>query len=306
MIRSVTAINSRKKSLKMNLTTPEESGILITNIDGLEPPKADISMMQGAITDGSFYNSAHANSRNIVLDMRYINNSMSIEEIRHLIYDIFPVKSLVRLIVETDSKIVSAKGYVESNSVNIFSDKEGSQISILCESAWLTSWDNQDEYVIDYFSETESLFEFPFENNSLTENLIEFSTRNNVTRKNIQYYGEISTGFICESKFVGETIGFTIYNVTTNETFIIDDSKFYEIVGSNFQSGDVLTINTIEGEKSVKLQRGITTYNLLPALNVNSKWIQLNQGLNDIWLIASSGIDNAEVLFKYQNLYQGV
>ena len=61
MIKSVTAINSRKKSLKMNLTTPEESGILITSINGLEPPKADISMVAGSIIDGSFYNSAHAN-----------------------------------------------------------------------------------------------------------------------------------------------------------------------------------------------------------------------------------------------------
>ena len=439
MIKSVTAINSNNEKLKMTLSTPEESGVLITNIDGLNPPKSDISMTNSPVIDGSFFNFARANNRNIVMDLRYIDSQMSIEEVRHLVYKIFKVKDLIRLIIETDSKVVATKGYVESNDVEIFSQNEGSQVSILCESAWLTSWSEQDEYIIDYFSGIENLFEFPFYNEShnllpypyydttktlngitftdngdgtisvngtstqetsfsiingnspvmlptgnykidqpvpyrnlrmffrvydktgggntrlvdyntdgsftLTQptpiaiNLIirssqtadnfivkpmirpasitddtwqpynnstlEFSSRYNIDRKNIEYYGEISTGFIGECRIVGEVVGLTIYNVTSREVFTIEDDKVVEMIGTHFQSGDIITINTIVGQKSVRLQRGVQTYNLLPALNSNSKWVQLNRGVNDIWLLSESGIDNVEFTMKYQLLYQG-
>lgn len=450
MIKSVTAINSNNEKLKMTLSTPEESGVLITNIDGLNPPKSDISMTNSPVIDGSFFNFARANNRNIVMDLRYIDSQMSIEEVRHLVYKIFKVKDLIRLIIETDSKVVATKGYVESNDVEIFSQNEGSQVSILCESAWLTSWSEQDEYIIDYFSGIENLFEFPFYNEShnlllypyqqstktingitftdngdgtitcngtatalinyhlhsrnvgetndfiikngtyivtgtpifqgnygigidVTKNgtgvslgtehgrgitvtfdgsdntpsgysnvqvriyvkagitldnvtfkpmircasisddtwqpynnsTIEFSSRYNIDRKNIEYYGEISTGFIGECRIVGEVVGLTIYNVTSREVFTIEDEKVVEMIGTHFQSGDIITINTIVGQKSVRLQRGVQIYNLLPALNSNSKWVQLNRGVNDIWLLSESGIDNVEFTMKYQLLYQG-
>jgi hypothetical protein len=77
------------------------------------------------------------------------------------------------------------------------------------------------------------------------------------------------------------------------------------MIGTHFQSGDIITINTIVGQKSVRLQRGVQIYNLLPALNSNSKWVQLNRGVNDIWLLSESGIDNVEFTMKYQLLYQG-
>ena len=73
MIKSVTAINSNNEKLKMTLSTPEESGVLITNIDGLNPPKSDISMTNSPVIDGSFFNFARANNRNIVMDLRYID-----------------------------------------------------------------------------------------------------------------------------------------------------------------------------------------------------------------------------------------
>lgn len=306
MIKSVTAINSRKKSLKMNLTTPEESGILITSINGLEPPKADISMVTGSIIDGSFYNSAHANSRNIVLELRYIENGLSIEAIRHLVYEIFPVKEWVRLIIETDEKTVSATGYVESNSVNIFSDKEGSQISILCESAWLTSWSTTDEDIFVYFVGVRDVFEFPFDNNSLTQDLIEFSEKYGETRQNAQYKGEVPTGFIGTCKINGEVRALSINNVTSNESLIIDDEKYKELVGTYMQSGDVITMNTITGQKSIKVVRDAVEYNLLPALDVDTKFPQLYSGVNDIWIRSEIGNNEIDFTLQYKNLYQGV
>lgn len=306
MIQSVTVINSKNESLKMVLTNPQESGLLITNIDGLDAPKADISMMSGAVSDGSFFNYARANSRNVVLDLRYLEGFMSVEAIRHQVYDYFPVKEPVRLVVETDSRTVATRGYVESNSVNIFSATEGSQISILCESAWLTSWNGESEYNDYYYMGLEELFEFPFSNESLTEDMIEFSIWHNETRQDVVYDGEVSTGFIAELRFLDEVLNLTFNNMTSGESIIIDDEMVEELTGDTFQIDDRLIINTIVGQKRIELIRGKHTYNLLPALNSRSKWVQLYQGVNDMWLASTLNNDRIECILQFTNLYQGV
>jgi hypothetical protein len=66
MIKSVTVTNYLGESIKMELGFPEKSGFLIQNIDGLGPGKATINLTQFATSDGSLFNSAKLNERNIV------------------------------------------------------------------------------------------------------------------------------------------------------------------------------------------------------------------------------------------------
>jgi hypothetical protein len=209
-------------------------------------------------------------------------------------------------VVETDSRTVATRGYVESNSVNIFSATEGSQISILCESAWLTSWNGESEYNDYYYMGLEELFEFPFSNESLTEDMIEFSIWHNETRQDVIYDGEVSTGFIAELRFLDEVLNLTLNNMTSGESIIIDDEMVEELTGDTFQIDDRLIINTIVGQKRIELIRGKHTYNLLPALNSRSKWVQLYQGVNDMWLASTLNNDRIECILQFTNLYQGV
>ena len=72
------------------------------------------------------------------------------------------------------------------------------------------------------------------------------------------------------------------------------------------QSGDVITMNTITGQKSIKVVRDAVEYNLLPALDVDTKFPQLYSGVNDIWIRSEIGNNEIDFTLQYKNLYQGV
>ena len=131
MIKTVTVINHLGESLKLELARPEESGFVVKKIEGLGPSKADILTTEVITNDGSVFNFARSEQRDITitLDFSYFT---SIEDARHETYKYFPTRKPLDLIIETDNRRVRTKGYVESNEPDIFSKKEGCQISIIC------------------------------------------------------------------------------------------------------------------------------------------------------------------------------
>lgn len=124
------------------LRSYNDSHIAVTNIEGLAPMPGTINMDDNAGGDGSIFNSARAQNRNIVITMkpfeddmydfdgRFIPNSM--EACRRKIYLIFPLKKKVRLHLETDTRKYYIDGYVETINADYFGELEGAQVSILC------------------------------------------------------------------------------------------------------------------------------------------------------------------------------
>lgn len=162
MLKSVTITNYRGESVVYKIEgvdVNDNNGLLITNIDGLGPVKADINMTKLVTSDGSIFNSARLEPRNIVIEARF-TNATSIEDARQLSYKFFPIKKQVTIRVETDNRIAETTGYVESNEPNIFSEESDVQISILCESAFFYSPDKD----VTTFSGVEAKFEFVYEN----------------------------------------------------------------------------------------------------------------------------------------------
>lgn len=146
MLKRVTITNYRGESVRYEIkeamanisedpdwTSPETAGLLITEIDGLGPAKANINLTELTSTDGGFFNSARLSSRNIVISGRFMHAD-SIEEARLLSYKFFPIKSKVTIKVETDNRTGVTTGYVESNEPVIFSKECETQVSIICES----------------------------------------------------------------------------------------------------------------------------------------------------------------------------
>ena len=128
MIKSFTVTNPKGESLKLELTRPELSGLIVQSIEGLGPTKATINTGETATMDGSLFNSARANSRNIVITLALMF-APTIEDSRQKTYKYFPVKKRIRLDFETDRRSVYTYGYVESNEPAIFSSQETVQIS---------------------------------------------------------------------------------------------------------------------------------------------------------------------------------
>ena len=111
MIRAVTVTNYLGESKRFELAFPEKSGFAVQSISGLGPSKADINTTEISTNDGSLYNSARVNSRNIVMSLKLMFTPQ-IEDTRQDSYKYFPIKKRVTLLIETDNRICETYGYV--------------------------------------------------------------------------------------------------------------------------------------------------------------------------------------------------
>lgn len=131
MIYKVIVTNHIGESLELELARPEKSGLAVTSIEGIGPSDASINTTDLATTDGSLFNTARLQKRNIVIDIRYLN-AKTIEEARLLSYKYFPIKRNITLEFVTENRDVKIEGYVEKNEPDIFSDEVSTRLSIIC------------------------------------------------------------------------------------------------------------------------------------------------------------------------------
>ena len=307
MLKSVTITNYLGNSVtyKIEGADPEDgSGLLITEIEGLGPTKADINMTQLATADGGIFNSARVNSRNIVIKARF-TYANTIEEARLASYKFFPIKQPVTFHIETDSRIAETTGYVESNEPVIFSDECDMQVSILCESPYFLAVDENGKKETT-FAGIDFLFEYPFENEDLHEPTLEFGNIVNKKENTVYYDGDAETGCIIQIHAVGEATNVTIYNIKTREIMALESDKLVALTGSGISYGDTITINTIKGQKSITLLRNGVTYNILNILGKDADWFQLAKGDNLFTFTADYGESNLQFKIFSQIVYEGV
>lgn len=302
MINSIIITNYLGEQITLDLENPENSGFLVREIRGLGPCKATINTTEVSTNDGSIYNSARLNARNIVFDLVFIGTD--IESLRQLSYKFFPIKKPITLEFITDNRDCVTTGYVESNEPNIFSSSESATISILCPDAYFYSIE-AGENITTFYGE-DPLFEFPFENNSLTENLIEFGDIRQYTDAVIVYDGDSEIGITITIHSVGEASNISIYNIGTRQQMVIDTAKIESLTGSGLIAGDDIIICTVKGKKSITLLRNGEYTNILNALDKKSDWFQLVKGENVFAYTAETGVQNLQ--FKVQNdvIYEGI
>lgn len=305
MIKAVTIINYIGESIVLDLMSPEKSGLIVTSIDGLGPSKGNVNVTNLASNDGSIYNSARLDSRNIVLKLRYMPKP-TIEATRQLTYKYFPVKKPLTMIIETDRRTASCYGYVESNEVNIFDKEESSQISIICPDPYFYSA-GENGTKVTKFSDLFPTFSFPFSNDSLTEKELQFGDIKNYREQNVYYDGDSEIGLIMEIHAYGSIDGtITIYNVITRESMVVDVDKIEKITGSKLIAGDTITISTLRGNKKISLLRMGKTFNILNAIGKNTNWFQLRKGDNVFTYVSTAGSSNIQFKITNQILYEGV
>lgn len=301
MIKSVTVMNPKGESLKMDIFNPEESGIVIRSIDGLGPPEANIGMTELTTTDGSIYSSSRVTSRNIVLDLVFLFKP-DIETTRHKVYRYFPLKKKVDLIVETDYRKLRVSGYVETDEPEIFSELEGAQISIICPDPYFYGLDQQ----ASRFSTVTPLFEFPFSNESLTDDLIELGRINLDTRTILNYNGDIDTGVLINMHLLGPIKGLTIYNVDTLQKIVVDTNKVAQIIGRDLRLGDDINISTVSGNKYVEcVHEGVTT-NVISAINKDADWFTISTGRNIFNFVTPDHVEDVVMTFLFYDAYGGI
>ena len=310
MIKSVTAVNFKGESIKMDLFHPESSGFIIIKIDGIGPGKATVTKNDSKVYDGGTITSARLPSRNIKMEIQFLWVN-SIEDVRHKSYKYFPLKKPITLIFETDTRTVEIEGVVESNEPDIFSSEESTNISIICPDPYFyASGENAKNRT--EFSGINAMFEIPsdigYSNESLTEALTEISTLYVQSERGIMNYGEVDIGVVISIKPLAIVKGIlTISNVTLGQNMSFDLNKIKTITENDFHLGDELVINTLRGKKSVTLVREGKNYNALSCIDTRTDWIYLTSGENTFtYYLDGEGIEDLQFSVTNSILYEGV
>lgn len=260
----------------------------IIEIDGLDPPDAAINTARNAGYDGSVFNSAYMKNRTITITMA-INSPA--EANRIALYRYFKSKIPVRLYYRNGQRNVYIDGYVQSMPVSFFARKQTVQIVILCPRPHFNGVTVQEQG----FYTVESLFEFEF---SIEEDdPIAFSEIILGVEKSIVNAGDLETGVLIQIEAAGVVDTPKIYDVDTSEYMIFD---------LQMAEGDLITINTRQGEKSVKmLHNGVTT-NIIGQMRQGSSWFTLKPGDNLFTVAADDQGENMVVTFNVIDQYEGV
>lgn len=301
MIKSVTIVNSLGEILQMDLTQPERSGLIIESIDGLGPGSANVNFTN-LVGDGGVFNSSRLDPRSITFNFIFEGND--IELIRHKTYRFFSLKSTVTLMVKTDYRELMIEGRVSSNDPGIFQEREGTTISIECGFPYFYKIGDGAE-INTPFSGATPLFEFPFENLIETRE-IEFGEINNLIQNTITYEGDVDIGMIITMHLSNDVGDITIHKLNTREHLTLENDRIIEAFGFSYQAGDDIIINTNRGVKTIFLRRDGQYYNLLPAKTVDSTWLTLSRGDNDIAIVTSHDPQNLVVDIQNRILYEGI
>lgn len=196
----------------------------------------------------------------------YLTND--IEKNRIKLYDFFQTKQFCTLYFSNDSRNVSISGYVETFECDLFSVSETLQISIICPNPYFK---NVSEIVNSGLEETTTII--------------------------ILNNGDVTTGMDISINFTGDVTNPVIRNAVTGE--------FYRL-NRSFISGDKVTINTRNGEKSVILTQSDVNINIINAVDAASVWLQLQHGNNELHFNADSGTENMTMTFTHTDLFVGV
>lgn len=259
----------------------------VINIDGLAPPPVSINTSANA-GDGSTFNSAYVQGRNIVITVVFNGD---IETTRKAFYKIIPLKKPLTFLFTNKNREVKITGYAETINIPLFSQRQQAQVSIVCPAPWFEIYTP-----IDYeFGYEVPTFEPPF--SIELDEPIPFSEVVDHPTSIIVNRGDSEVGLTAKIRFTGAVTGFKLTNETTGDYFKLDYS---------FQSGDVLTLDTRHGKLSVKRTRSGSTINLLQYMTDSSRWVKLPVGVNRVGITADSGLSYITAEISVSLLYGGV
>lgn len=306
MFKSVTVTNHIGDSLELPLKWPNDAGLLISNIDGISPGNVQVNSQDYAMLDGGVYNSSRMQTRNITIEM-YYGFSPHIESARHRTYRYFPIKMPVDLRFQTDERDLSISGYVESNEVDIFSENEKGQISIVCPDPYFYS------YASESFTFAQAIpeFEFPFSNESLTENLICFGDYGPGSIYAINYQGDIEVGIVVRIHFLktSNIDELTLFDISHNKALNIDFAK----VKANtpvkvLDRYSDIVFSSVKGKKDIYYEKFGQRTSIIGAFDINTfPWMYVTPGTNQFGFeVDDNYVNDISISIEYRSAYGGV
>lgn len=232
--------NSRGNTLWLS---QNENNYQVIEITGLSSAGAAVNITALAGVPGGIFNSAHINTRNIVINLALNGN---IEENRINLYNMFPEGEKVRFDYSNDTiGEVYINGYIERMECAQFVQKEVAQISIICD--------------YPYFQSTTAVI-VP------AAASVEFNNLSNV-----------ASGAIFRVSVLQDSTTFQINDENGNYM------KFgYQVTGF-FRAGSLIIIDSRQGQKSATMRNSAQQItNILKYMLPGSTFLNIVPGSNTI------------------------
>lgn len=304
MIYTIIATNAKGDSVELDLANPWAGGIAVTGASGLGPAEGTINTVNFATSDGALFNSSRIKSRDIELNLKFLGSD--IEAVRHKLLRYFRVKHPITLDFITDYRHTYITGHVEKNEIDIFSNSEGADITIVCPNPFFKLRDPAKGKNSVRFTTSTPSFEFEFQDPNSESPTLVFGEMTATGETVVVYEGDADASTIVDIQFLGPASGVKLYNTTTQTRINIDTNEISRLLGSTIRAGDRLSISSGVGDKYVKAYRDGKVYNALSALDKDSDWIFLTPGDNLITARADTGIDNVSSIISFENLYESI
>ena len=277
--------NKAGKKLEFGMGSP----FTITEIQGLNPPSATINTSQLSLMDGAKYNSSKMN-------MRTLNIAFAIEvdaaKSRTEVYKVLKSKQWIKCTYIGEYRQVYIDGYIQSIDIEYFNMKQIVTCSILCPSPYF----REAQEIVNEMSLILNRFHFPFA--STEEPQIVFGVVSSDTGITIENESDVDCGMVIELYARANLTNPKVYNYVSQEFIGIEISM---------QTGDLITIDTQEGQKTAKLTRAGVTTSIFNNVMQGSTWLQLpSEGATFVYEVGTGSASNLDVTFKHVNLYEGV
>lgn len=280
-----TMILENQSGDRIDMTTTANQ-YMTSKIDGLNPPAGTVSTSTYAGMDGSYLNNDFIEKQNVVIPFEM--RGFDVELRRHELYRVVKPSRYIKIYYSTKNISVYAEGIVETCEVENFEKLTNGQISILCPDIYWYSTETQ----IAEYSRVRGAFHFVCPDNDEPFPIGAYNTQDMMTINNS---GD-EVGFTLEISG-GPAKNPTIYNALTDE---------YMQISGDIQKGDVITITTKTGNKTVLLEREGVVTNIINRLVSGSTWLNLKAGENKFYVRASDGLNNIKVRLIHRNAYLGV
>ena len=112
-----------------SITLTQNKAFSVAQVTGLTPPAASINTAPIATKDGSLFNSAYLDNRNIVI-LLYPTGNPEAERVN--LYKYLKAKQKIRIELTTKSRAVYIDGYIESLEGDLYENPQSLQASIIC------------------------------------------------------------------------------------------------------------------------------------------------------------------------------
>lgn len=139
----------------------------------------------------------------------------------------------------------------------------------------------------------EPMFSFPLE---ITKNF-EFARLIAGDVIEIQNNGDVAVGAVFTIDVNGPLVNPRLYNVITQDYFALKGT---------FMTGTKLRISTVRGKKKVEQNDGDGWFNIMTKRKVESKFLQIDRGINYLQLQADSGVKFTTSYIKFDPKILGV